>query len=148
MNWTTHNAKPEIGPDRSSQTRRNLHLDSYGASFGPPRSSGSGFWMVLALNRTIFPVQTETAAGLPRPAANTKPGYIHDQEPILNKHTDVTAVKLQTNIEVRPLHTRWFGNIIGIGNPYRPITMNTQCNCCILWRIYFTVLLIWFWLLQ
>jgi len=67
----TRNSKPDIGTDWSSQTRRNPGVDGYEAGFGPPRSSGPGFWMVLERNRTVVPVQTRTAGGLPRPVAHT-----------------------------------------------------------------------------
>jgi len=65
------NADLEIGPDGSSQTRRSPRVDGYGARFKLPRSSGTGFWMVLRPNRTVFPVHTRTAGGLPAPVANT-----------------------------------------------------------------------------
>jgi len=71
MNRTTRNATLEIGPDGPSQTQQNPRVDRYGAGIGPPRSSGLGFRMVLDLNRTVFPVQTPTAGGLPGPVANT-----------------------------------------------------------------------------
>ena len=72
INRTGRNAKPEIGPEGSCQTRRNPLVDGYGAGFGPPRISGSGIWTVLEPNRTVFPVQTRTAGGLPGPVANTR----------------------------------------------------------------------------
>jgi len=71
MNSTTRNAKPEIGPDRSSQTRGNPWVAWYGAGFGPQTTSGVRFWTVLEPNWTIFPVQTPTAGRLPGPIANT-----------------------------------------------------------------------------
>jgi hypothetical protein len=43
----------------------------YGSRFGPPRSSGLGYWTVLELNCTVYLVQTHTAGGLRRPVANT-----------------------------------------------------------------------------
>ena len=67
----TRNAEPEIGPNGSSQTLRNPWVDRYGARFGAARSCGSGFWTVLEPNRSVFPVQTLTAGGLPGPVANT-----------------------------------------------------------------------------
>jgi len=70
----TRNAEPEIGTDRSSQTRRNPRVDGYGSRFGPPRVCGSGFWPVLEPNRPVFAVQTRTAGGLPGPVANTSQG--------------------------------------------------------------------------
>jgi len=75
INRTTRNAKPEIGPDGSNQTQQNPQVDGYGAGFGPPRSCGSGFWTFLEPNKTVFPVQTRTAGGLPRPVANTIDSY-------------------------------------------------------------------------
>jgi len=72
INRTTRNAKPEIGPNAYSQTRQDWWVDGYGATFGLPRSSGLGFWTVLELNWTIFPVQTWIAGRLPGPAANTR----------------------------------------------------------------------------
>jgi len=98
INRTTLNAKPEIGPDGSSQTRCNPQIDGYGAGFGPPRSSGSGFWTVLEPNRTVFLVQTRTAGGLPRPVANTTcdrltyPIY-HDYWPLSTTHDACTILK-------------------------------------------------------
>jgi len=71
INRATLNAKPEFGPDGSSQTRRNPQVDWYGAGIGLPRSRGSSFWTVLDQNRTVFPVQTRTAGRLPRRVANT-----------------------------------------------------------------------------
>ena len=70
----TRNAEPEIGPDRSSQTRRNTRVDGYGSGFGLPRVSRSGFWPGLEPNRPVFAVQTRTAGGLPGPVANTTTG--------------------------------------------------------------------------
>jgi len=70
---TTQNAKPEIGPNRSSQTQWNPLVDRYQAGFGLPWSCGSGFGTVLDLNLTVFPVQNRTAGGLPGPVANTNP---------------------------------------------------------------------------
>jgi len=46
----TRNAEPEIGPDGSSQTRRNPRVDRYGSGFGLPSVRGSGF--VWVWNRT------------------------------------------------------------------------------------------------
>jgi len=71
INRKTWNAEPEIGPDRSSQTRQNLQVEKYRAGFWPPRTSGSGFWTVLEPNQTIFPVHTRTAGGVLGPIANT-----------------------------------------------------------------------------
>ena len=71
INSTTRNAKPEIGPDWSSQIRRNPRGNGHGASFRQARSSGSGFWTVLEPNWAIFPVLTWTAGGLPGPVGNT-----------------------------------------------------------------------------
>ena len=67
----TRNTEPEIGPDGSSQTRRNPRVDGYGSGFGPPRVSGSGFWPGLEPNRPVCAVQTRTAGRLPGPVANT-----------------------------------------------------------------------------
>jgi hypothetical protein len=71
INRKTRNTEPEIGTDGSSQTRQNPRVAGYGSGFGPPRRCGSGFWTVLAQNRTVFPVRTRTAGGLPGPVANT-----------------------------------------------------------------------------
>jgi len=71
MYRTTWNAKREIGPNGSSQTRRNPRVDAYRAGYWLPRSSRSGFWKVPEPNRTVFPVQTWTAGRLPGPVANT-----------------------------------------------------------------------------
>jgi len=71
INRKTRNTEPEIGTDRSSQTRQIPWVDGYGSGFGPPRRCGSGFWTVLEPNRTVFPVPTRTAGGLPGPVANT-----------------------------------------------------------------------------
>jgi len=72
MNRTTWNAIPEIRPGGLRQTRRNQGVDSYGAGFGLPRSSGSGFWQVLDPNQTVFPVQIWTTGGLPAPIVTTR----------------------------------------------------------------------------
>jgi len=37
----------------------------------PPRQSSSGLWTGLEPNQTVFPVQTRTTWGIPRPIANT-----------------------------------------------------------------------------
>jgi hypothetical protein len=71
----TRNAEPEIWPDVSTQTRQNPRVDGSGPGFGPPRVSGSGFWLGLEQNRPVFAVQTRTAGGLPRPVANTNYQY-------------------------------------------------------------------------
>ena len=65
INRKTRNAEPGIGPNRSSQTRRNPQVDRYGAGIGLPRGSGSGFWMVLEPDRTVLPVQTLATGMLP-----------------------------------------------------------------------------------
>jgi len=67
----TRNAEPEIGPDGSSQTRRNSQVDGYGPWFGLPRVSRSGSWPGLEPNRPSLVVQSRTAGGLPGPVANT-----------------------------------------------------------------------------
>jgi len=71
MNRKTRNGEPQIGPDGSSQTWQNSRVDWYGAGFGPPRSSRSGFCTVQEPNRTVFPAQARTAGGLPGPIANS-----------------------------------------------------------------------------
>ena len=71
INRKTRNAELEIRPNRSSQTWYNPQVNGYGARFGPPKGSGSGFWTVLEPNRTVVLVQTWTAGGLPGPVANT-----------------------------------------------------------------------------
>jgi len=43
----------------------------------PPTQNGSGFWIALQLNRTVLPVQTQSAGRLPGPVANTT------QQPLL-----------------------------------------------------------------
>jgi len=73
INRKTRKGEPETWTDGSSQTRQNPRVEGYGYGFSPPRYSGSGFWTGLELNRTIFPVQTRTAGGLPGPVANTTP---------------------------------------------------------------------------
>ena len=74
INRATWNAKPEIGPDGSDQTRRNLRVDRYGATFGQPTTSRSGFWTVLEPNWKVFVVQPRNAGGLPGPVAHTRCG--------------------------------------------------------------------------
>jgi hypothetical protein len=71
INRNTQKRELEIGPDRSSQPWQHLPVDAYGYGLGPPRSCGLGFWTVLEPNRTIYPVQSRTAGGLPRSFANT-----------------------------------------------------------------------------
>ena len=70
-NRKTRKGEPETRTDGSSQTRQNPRVDGYGYGFGPPRRSGSGVWTVLVPNRTVLPVQTRTAGGLPGPVATT-----------------------------------------------------------------------------
>jgi len=79
-NRKTRKGEPETGTDGSSQTLQNPRVDGYGYGFGPPRSSGSGFWTGLEPNRTVFPVQTRTAGGLPGPVANTT--LLHSKSPL------------------------------------------------------------------
>jgi hypothetical protein len=71
INRKTRQGKPETGTDWSKQTRQNPQVDGSRYGFGPPGRSGSGFWTVMGPNRTVFPVQTRTAGGLPGPVANT-----------------------------------------------------------------------------
>jgi len=73
INRKTRKGEPETGTDGSSPTRHNLRVDGYGYGFGPPRSSRSGVWTGLEPNRTVFPVQTRTAGGLPGPVVYTTP---------------------------------------------------------------------------
>ena len=75
INRKTRKGELETGTDGSSQTRQNPRVDGYGYGFGPPRICGSGFWTGLEPNRSVFPIQTQTAGGLPGPVANTIPGY-------------------------------------------------------------------------
>ena len=72
INRKTRNTEPEIGTDRSSQTRKNLRVDGYGSRSGTPRCYGSGFGTVLERNWTVFPVRMPNASGLPGPVANTR----------------------------------------------------------------------------
>jgi hypothetical protein len=58
-----------MGTDGTRQAQQNTQVDGYGYRFGPPRSCGSGFWMVREANRTVCPVQTRTNGGLPGPIA-------------------------------------------------------------------------------
>jgi len=71
INRNARKQEPEIGTNGSSETRQNQWVTGYGYGFGPQRSCGSGFWTVLEPNRTLYPVQTRTAGGLPGPVANT-----------------------------------------------------------------------------
>jgi len=77
INWKTWNTGLEIGPDGSSQTQRDTPVARFGAVFGPPRSSRLCVWTVLEPNRSVVPVQTRIAGGLPGPVANTTYGTIH-----------------------------------------------------------------------
>ena len=56
-------------------TRPKTHGFMSGPVTIPPRQSGSGSWTGLEPNRTIFPVQTWTAGGLPGPVSNTSLHY-------------------------------------------------------------------------
>ena len=67
----TPNTEPEIGTDGSSKTPQKPPVDWYRSRFGPPRCSGSGFWMVQELNQILVAVWPRTAGRLPRPIANT-----------------------------------------------------------------------------
>jgi hypothetical protein len=71
INRNTRNTETEIGTHWSSQTRQNPPVDGDGSGIGPPRRCGSGFLTVLEPNRTVYPVQTCTAGGLPGPVPNT-----------------------------------------------------------------------------
>ena len=50
----TGNAEPEIGSDKSSQTRRDQHVVGYGAGFETLRASRLRFWNGFELNRPIL----------------------------------------------------------------------------------------------
>jgi hypothetical protein len=76
INRKTRKGEPETGTGGSSKTRQTPRVDGYGYGFGPPRSSGLGFWTCLEPNRTVFPVQTQTPGGLPGPVANTSTGTL------------------------------------------------------------------------
>ena len=67
----TQKCELEIGTDGSSHTRENPRVDRYGCGFGLRSRCGSGFWTGMEPNRTIIPVQTRTAGGLPGPIADT-----------------------------------------------------------------------------
>jgi len=71
INRTTRNAEPDLGPDECSHTRRYMRVARYGAVSRPPTCCGLSFWTVQEPNRTLFPVQTQTAGRSPRPIANT-----------------------------------------------------------------------------
>jgi hypothetical protein len=73
INRKTRNTEPEIGTNGFCQTPQNPWADAYGYGFGPPSRCGSGFWPVLELNRTVFPVRTRTSWGLLRPVAYIRP---------------------------------------------------------------------------
>jgi len=75
INRTTWKATLEIGPDWCSQTRQTPPVEGYAAGFGPRRCSGSGSWMVLEPNWTVFLVQTQTTRGLPGPGSNTRQAF-------------------------------------------------------------------------
>jgi len=89
INRKTRKGEPETGTDVSSQTRQNPRVDGYGYGFGPPRSSGSCFWTGLEPNRTVFPVQTRTAGGLPGPVANTTPWSYTKCSQTLQEHSQM-----------------------------------------------------------
>jgi hypothetical protein len=74
----TRNADPEIGTERSIQTRQMLCVEGYGSRFGPLRVSWSGFWTGLEQKRPVFAVQTRTTGRLPGPVANTTAGSSAD----------------------------------------------------------------------
>ena len=67
INRKTRNGDPATGSDGSSQTRQNPRVNGYGYGFGPPRSSESGFWTVLELNRNVFPSNSGPLVGYPYP---------------------------------------------------------------------------------
>ena len=67
----TRNAEPEIGTNRSSQTRQNPQVEVYQSGFGSPRRSRTAFCTGLELNWPIFRVRTWTAGTLPGSVANT-----------------------------------------------------------------------------
>jgi len=60
-----------LEPTALAQTRQNPRVDGYGSGFGPTRRCVSDFWTVLEPKRTVFPVSTRTAGGLPGPIADT-----------------------------------------------------------------------------
>jgi len=52
--------EPQIGTDRSEQTRQIPWVEGYWSGFGTPGRCGSGFWKVLEPRRKMFPVRTGT----------------------------------------------------------------------------------------
>jgi len=72
---TTRNIKANIVPDRSIQTRQNPMVEGYRPRIRPPRCNGLCFRLVPKSNWTVFPVQTQTAGGLPGHVANTSLGW-------------------------------------------------------------------------
>jgi len=71
MNTTTWNTEPEIGPDRSSQTRRNPWVHGYGWMFPLPRRSGSGCRTGLESNWPIFQLRPWAAGWSSVSVSNT-----------------------------------------------------------------------------
>jgi len=67
INWTTHNAEQEIGPDRSTQSRRNPHVFGHGSGFGPPRNRVSGFGRVWNQTHLFFRSKPRLLVGFPDP---------------------------------------------------------------------------------
>jgi hypothetical protein len=71
MNRNTWKPELAIGTYGSSRTQQNPRVDEYRRRFGPPRCSGSGYWMDLEQKQSLLAVRTRTAGGLTGPVANT-----------------------------------------------------------------------------
>jgi len=69
INRITRKPEPEIGTNRSCQTRQNPLVDRYVSGFGLPRCRWFGFWTGLEPNWTVLAVRAWTSGGLPGPVA-------------------------------------------------------------------------------
>jgi len=69
---TTENPELEIETNKSNNIWEVLPVDGNGSVFGPPRGSGSVFWVLLELSQAVLVVHTQTAGRLLRPVAKTR----------------------------------------------------------------------------
>jgi len=110
MNGNNGIPEPEIGTNRSSQTRQNTRVDGYGSGFGPLGCSESGFCTGLEANRTLFAVRARTAGGIPGPLANTRhfarayDGILAGADPLLDTMNAEIDTEMKKEVEEMKFH--------------------------------------------
>ena len=99
---TMKNADPEIGPNRSSQTRHIPRVDRYESGFRWTRSSGSDCWTVLAPNQAVLLLPILTVGMSPRPVANSPGESMKQAISILEEamEADMVEVRAKSHIYI------------------------------------------------